>query len=572
MNLFFKKTLAALPDDIKLNSITKKLCEEVDRIKNGGQFDYDVFNDIKNVEKLTPQYASLEYGYTSDLGDHRFLFMALRAFRGFNAINEDDYYGLTLGKNDNENTIEPVSMVILGMNGSGKTSLYSALELLALGEVSVAKKRQYDKTRRYDESHGLLYDFLQNVNSSEKLKAVLCTCSSYIESDPVKSLGGIFENLYCGAFFCSESDVNIFEMKGGRIDLYIEGLLGLEEIDIAISIIDNANKKLSDLYESFSTEQKNFSALIIDETIKAKEIEEILNELKGREQSLIEPLQPFDSPKRTDYRNAKRAIRGLINENTQKLDKANAEIKRIQDAMESNPSDYLKTTMETLNVIKSCIQTSKTKLKCEILPSVEELLWEIFRYHLDENEGIRFNHKKISYIENGVEKIAEIMDGQLMLDRTGEKLDPRLYFNNFRFKLYITSLRAAIAIHLMKHYDMSFPLVFDDVFDSSDFNNRALINEFIESVALTYDRVIGNNKKGGLQIIFFTQDEMLASGVLDGLRNSRKSAKMVRLFNKKYSDKNDDISLDRINNLPGEKGGRINKYSNLYDIVKEIYF
>ena len=94
MDLFFKKALATLPDDIKSNAITKKLCEEVDRIKNGGQVDSGVFNDIKNVERLTPQYASLEYGYKSNLGDYRFLFMALRAFRGFNAINEDDYYGL----------------------------------------------------------------------------------------------------------------------------------------------------------------------------------------------------------------------------------------------------------------------------------------------------------------------------------------------------------------------------------------------------------------------------------------------------------------------------------------------
>ncbi len=173
-------------------------------------------------------------------------------------------------------------------------------------------------------------------------------------------------------------------------------------------------------------------------------------------------------------------------------------------------------------------------------------------------------------MENGEEKIAYIMDGLLMSENTGEEIDPRLYFNNFRFKLYITSLRAAIAIHLMKHHDMCFPLVFDDVFDSSDFRNRTLIKDFIKSIALTYDRVIGKNKKDKLQIIFFTQDGMLASGVFDGLHKSKNPAKMVRLFSKKDSDQDDDIYLEKIKGLPEVKGGRINKYRNLYDTIKEV--
>ena len=377
-------------------------------------------------------------------------------------------------------------------------------------------------------------------------------------------------NWIVARFSASESDVNIFEIDGGNIEWYIDDLLGLDEIDTAISIINIANIKLREKYESFSAEQKNLSASLIDETNKAKEIEDLLNGLKDQELSLSEPLLPFDSTGRAEYREEKRNIRRLINDTTQKLDIANAEIKKIKDILDGNPSDYLRTAMDTLNTIKICIQTSKTKLKCDIMPYVEELLWEIFSNHLDENEGICFNHKKVSYMENGEEKIAYIMDGLLMSENTGEEIDPRLYFNNFRFKLYITSLRAAIAIHLMKHHDMCFPLVFDDVFDSSDFRNRTLIKDFIKSIALTYDRVIGKNKKDKLQIIFFTQDEMLASGVFDGLHKSKNPAKMVRLFSKKDSDQDDDIYLEKIKGLPEVKGGRINKYRNLYDTIKEV--
>ena len=44
-------------------------------------------------------------------------------------------------------------------------------------------------------------------------------------------------------------------------------------------------------------------------------------------------------------------------------------------------------------------------------------------------------------------------------ENTGEEMILRLYFNNFRvLKAHITSLRAAIAIHLMKHHDMCFPV------------------------------------------------------------------------------------------------------------------
>ena len=79
----------------------------------------------------------------------------------------------------------------------------------------------------------------------------------------------------CSAFFCSESDVNIFEIDGGNIEWYIDDLLGLDEIDTAISIINIANIKLREKYESFSAEQKNLSASLIDETNKAKEIEDL---------------------------------------------------------------------------------------------------------------------------------------------------------------------------------------------------------------------------------------------------------------------------------------------------------
>lgn len=58
--------------------------------------------------------------------------------------------------------------------------------------------------------------------------------------------------------------------------------------------------------------------------------------------------------------------------------------------------------------------------------------------------------------------------------------------------------------------------------------------------------------------------------MFDGLHKSKNPAKMVRLFSKKDSDQDDDIYLEKIKGLPEVKGGRINKYRNLYDTIKEV--
>lgn len=109
-------------------------------------------------------------------------------------------------------------------------------------------------------------------------------------------------------------------------------------------------------------------------------------------------------------------------------------------------------------------------------------------------------------------------------------ISPRKYLNTFRFKVFCVSLKVSLAITCMKMYDLNFPIVIDDVFDSSDFSNREKIKDFIRHLYEAYDRLMGESMP--LQLIFFTQDDIIGDSVSIGIFNSNThiTPKYSRIF------------------------------------------
>ena len=74
----------------------------------------------------------------------------------------------------------------------------------------------------------------------------------------------------------------------------------------------------------------------------------------------------------------------------------------------------------------------------------------------------------------------------------------------------------------MKIWNINAPLVFDDVFTASDFDNSVNIDRFFRRVYETYEKLkLGN--KNELQIILFSHDEVVlncVSSVIKDLGNS----------------------------------------------------
>lgn len=117
-------------------------------------------------------------------------------------------------------------------------------------------------------------------------------------------------------------------------------------------------------------------------------------------------------------------------------------------------------------------------------------------------------------------------------------MDPLLLLNSFRFKLYTLCLKISMAFSVMKNMNLSFPLVFDDVFYSSDFVNREKVRDFIEKIFKLYDEIIVD-KPVPLQVIFFTHDEVVLEAAVKGMnaKDMNVMYKYGRIFNYQEMEK-----------------------------------
>lgn len=414
------------------------------------------------------------------------------------------YFGLSFtGRTKNDffeklNDDKPSSCIILGSNGSGKTTLYSAMELLLLNKTAIETKHKIAsednkvKFRHYlGNKNNPVYISVSHVDPEV---APQYTSGNHPLSEHDLS---IKDNINLSPFFCSESDLSIFECSGTEINTYLDNTIGLGEINTII-------KKVESLINETETR--------INQIYKSKE---------GGKDSLTEDEK--------------------------------AEIGRYGEIF------------SFLRQIHDRAITRNEKIKGDLLSQAQSIITSLLKDYEDEMVEISFSQKDNNKFFNGL----------LQLKSDNTQINPRYYFNNFRFKLYLVSLKVAIAFYIMNSRKISFPLIFDDIFDSSDFSNRVNSKEYFNKIFRVYqDLNILEGKP--LQIIFFTQDEIIAESIFDGICDIRKEnegvsqecyperkAMLVRLFTPEESGINDKF---QVNEAKGDSEPK--EFYNLYDIIR----
>ena len=96
--------------------------------------------------------------------------------------------------------------------------------------------------------------------------------------------------------------------------------------------------------------------------------------------------------------------------------------------------------------------------------------------------------------------------------------NPNEYLNSFRFVLYCVTLKLAIAFLRMKESRIAVPIVIDDIFDASDFENSLKLEKFVFSVYKAYYKtVLSADFNYPLQLILLTHDELMKSAFERGI-------------------------------------------------------
>lgn len=394
------------------------------------------------------------------------------------------YYGLDM----RDEKGMPASMIILGRNGTGKTSIFTAMEKISLGKSNIASLRGFS----YPSSQ---ITFLTHA-TEDPLKSYIGFDADdgwYTECSIKSSGNGLIHE----ASFCSDYDVAEVERTYDISDfLYTQ--LGLSDIRI-----------LSFLLSRFQ-----------------------------------------------------RRIRSHIH---------NTRISKEGIALFSNLTRHFQ------SVINSNL-SSQFKI---LSPLIKKMTGEILADYFDSEIGERF---VVDISDEGIPNFKiELSSSESTVQATS--VSPRFYLNTFRFKLFVFSLKLAAGLCMKIHNKLDCPYVIDDMFDSSDFDNRKDIGNFFETMLKSHDRIInelideekskGNPDSNEIeflqkilnpQIIFFTQDDLIAECLYSGISDVQ-SVKMVRLFNPEDCADRDKVDIRVKMNSYGTPYEKKICFKNLFDEI-----
>lgn len=595
-----------------------------------------LFSNFSKEGRKTELKENKEYTKRSrTIYDYRFRNLQMRNFRKFPHDEKRNYpYGIDFLMEKG-----PASLILVGSNGTGKTSLFSAMEYTMTRFLSSANLRNIPE-KEYP--HYLAY----SNQRFENVQVVLDTEKETIYSDTLNPELANYDFLKC--FFCSERDL----VEMGRQESLLEYIIGQvgygeylelkkvveeiykeyqekedsvdrikdellrkkeEEIDAVNErkVVDVVSSEELRLYQmshekSFSKNknesvikyQKNYKDAI--QKIKENNLEFELSEIKefgdGEEVDTAETLnnkklwiEAYERMAERCIVNFKECIQSMPFESDLR-DWLQKEVSNLESLKISNKDNFIDQYNDRLRRYRRCnfkkLEWLKRKAFNDVfeflktLPTLDafECLKNIVLYKDQANEKVSNLNHQIAEMQKYVDKVAEkkailnslelfvnalqneyntqlrflellyknfvevilnyfsVNGEKYTLSLTNSKLDilveyedidhqvvqktPREYLNSFRFKLFNMSVKVAMAMAAMRINKIAHPIVFDDVFYSSDFENRGRVEEFIRRLFEAYkDNVKPHIDNKNLQVVFLTHDDIIMDAIREGIQS-----------------------------------------------------
>lgn len=490
--------------------------------------------------------------------DYRIKEMSFRHFRSV-PIPKEGHYGLTFTNEDGE----PISLFLVGSNGTGKTTIFSAFERHYLSDTSISKEKDLEEKKI------LTYGFgqLKGIDTSVPTLSVKTMSGDYLEEhlDDRES--------YCSpAPFCSEYDLIELGKKGDDLSDYILAQLGYGSLKLLrdkLELIKDG--KLHDLEISNNYTQSDLKIPDMDIVIKQlldvhKNASDMLDKAKKYTSLYHQDYARYQAGQLPEVFKGKwETLRNLSRENIeldpaviaarsrQKVDQETAlkpeNIEKqlqsmytwLEDALKACDNnadsgllvglDMLYNEKRNLNEKfgRRLFDAGSTKRITDELNILQSIIIQIKQ---EERKIVQqFANERFSMIQEILE-IFSNTEGELFIPKDtpsdklrfeikGSKNDdnnfhatPQEYYNSFRFKLYAVSFKIALALMEMKRKKIRVPIVIDDVFNASDFENNLRLEQFVYNIYKAYDSL---EFEEPLQLILLTHDEMVLNAFRKGV-------------------------------------------------------
>lgn len=486
----------------------------------------------------------------------------------------------------------PKSLFLIGENGVGKSSIYSAMEHVLQNRISEGDMRK----RNFKQTQG-------NIAITLSDDTVVHSYEEFVEKYSTYELGAIFCSEY-DIFTVGQEQINndwisFFGRSMGYGDLLdLKGFLRayIKENDLEsyvnINTIDLENQKnafcetkarLKSLEESFKLNLFGRTRQNISNTLSAiaasvkkvtTEVEKLLtseqtstNKLERNLKYLGKALADFPLTNRhSEIRNLRDQIVNFNNHlirnkhlnNTSTLTTPSAinflkniatgnseyqtelqrdllnNIKTFLDSFSKEFSEILLKELEaeyskqkelelSIKPIMEKAETRNTKIMLkeqleqycqkledalceEMMPELKKLIpvitkiMEKFKLDIEKHElNISFDDKKCLNI-------------YVVRPDKDQRIEPAVFYNNFRYKLFCLLLKLVTGIGYMKKQEVIRPIIMDDVFYASDFYSKSKVKFFFETLLEAIDELLPGKK---LQIICFTHDEIVLNAIYE---------------------------------------------------------
>jgi len=206
-------------------------------------------------------------------------------------------------------------------------------------------------------------------------------------------------------------------------------------------------------------------------------------------------------------------------EQQQLFDTIKSETRELQKAIHAKLSleveqafDPIKSTVE--QILDYYFQLSGRKIKVEIEKKPE----------VDTETG---------------EVLSETISASIIFPGTDEKpIEVNRFFNTFHYRLFCTIVSISIAIASRINTRINIPLILDDVFYATDFENRITIERFIKSIFQLFERYTEDMP---LQLILFTHDQLIFESALKASnKNKIETLNFAKLYKQEFAKQEDD--------------------------------
>lgn len=619
--------------DILLHKLTESLGSSL----SGNRFSYALYSYLKEsgeipndslirgfIKSSPTPVVDIEPEKTVER-DMRFRSLSFRGIRKFPSEN-NKFFKISFvpeelsskqAGNQSEQQGAPCSVIFMGHNGVGKTTIFHCLEKVSLGSL-----------------HSVLYKNVGTYNETLYLQNFLTPidCVSIILETQTEliNLNKLAANnpRITPACFCSNSDVARLLQNGITPD-FISEQLGLSKYSTLLKSLKNIENEFDENLNDFNDLKKeiehNDAIINIAEALSGLEKDpKEANDFLPFKAWAREKKRFYSAPKRMQkmecIRKWEKIITSFIKcfpkEKTRLIsnvlyhDEIQAQIKKLKNSSDDeifkvfeNVNGIMDKFQSSLNSVLTFSDTTGVTFVADLEPFVnglksrqntgkervikignihpiltaeESMIADFYTtYKYLQDEYIKFLEALKKQSETIFSKLLsryfeqDIQSCSLEVNKDTESIIvwitprnprdarpsnkpylPQLYLNTFRFKVFCVALKVSLAIYSQQLHHINFPIIIDDVFDSSDFTNKEKIQEFVEYIFNVHEEIFKEKYKSTqlslppLQFIFFTQDDVIADSVYRAIKLGKvqTSVKLSRIFNYTEATKEDEKS------------------------------